>query len=103
MRRLEADVFPKLGSRPIAEIQAPALVEVVKAVEKRGVLDIAKRCHQMTGQIFRYAIAHELASRNPATDIKPGDVLASRKKTHYAPIGDSDTKPPLLPTGILTL
>lgn len=95
IRRLEADVFPAIGKRPIAEIQAPELVAMMKAIEKRGALDIAKRCHQMTGQVFRYAIAHGLAQRNPASDVKPGDVLASRRKKNYARI-DAKELPDLL-------
>ena len=84
MRRLRADVFPAIGTRPIAEIEAPELVRMAKVIEKRGAVDIAKRALQTCGQVFRYAIAHGLASRNPAADIKPGDVLASRKKENYA-------------------
>jgi integrase len=41
---------------------------------------------QTSSQVFRYAIAHGLATRNPATDIKPGDVLASRQKQNLARI-----------------
>lgn len=95
IRRLETDVFPAIGTRPVSEIQAPELVSVIKAVAKRGALDIAKRCHQMTGQIFRYAIAHGVAQRNPASDIKPSDVLASRRKTNYARV-DAKEFPALL-------
>ncbi len=86
LARLEADVFPAIGSRPIAEILAPELVAMVKAIEKRGALDIAKRCLQMSGQVFRYAIAHGVGgtTRNPATDIKPTDVLTPRTKENYA-------------------
>lgn len=88
LARLEADVFPAIGARPIADIVAPELVSMVKAIEKRGALDIAKRCLQMTGQIFRYAIAHGEggATRNPAADIKPTDVLVPRNKKNYARI-----------------
>ena len=84
MRRLKSDVFPAIGKRPIAEIEAPELVRMAKTIEARGALDIAKRALQTTSQVFRYAIAHGLATRNPAADIKPGDVLASRKKENYA-------------------
>jgi integrase len=84
IRRLEADVFPVIGSRPVSEIQAPELVKMMKAIQHRGALDIAKRCYQMTGQVFRYAIAHGIAERNPAGDIKPSDILPSRLKTNYA-------------------
>jgi hypothetical protein len=35
----EADVFPHIGSRPIAEIDAPELLDVLRRVEKRGVIE----------------------------------------------------------------
>jgi integrase len=94
-RRLEADIFPAVGARPVAEIEAPELVRMAKAIEKRGALDIAKRALQTCGQVFRYAIAHGLAARNPATDIKPGDVIKSRRKENYARV-DAKELPALL-------
>ena len=51
--RLEADVFPEIGARPIAEVEPPELLAVLRKVEKRGALEIAKRLQQMVGQIFR--------------------------------------------------
>jgi integrase len=95
IRRLEADVFPLIGSRPVSEIQAPELVKMMKAIQRRGALDIAKRCYQMTSQVFRYAIAHGLAERNPAGDIKPSDILPSRRQTNYARV-DAKELPALL-------
>ncbi len=83
-RRLESNVIPLLGARPIAEIEAPELVAVIKAIETRGASDIAKRALETTGQIFRYAIAHGYAKRNPAADIRPGDVLKPTRKVNFA-------------------
>lgn len=95
MRRLEADVFPVLGKRPVDEIQAPELVKMTKAIEERGALDIAKRSLQTCGQVFRYAIAHGHAIRNPETEIRPGDILTMRKKQNYARL-DAKELPELL-------
>lgn len=95
MRRFQANVFPHIGARPVSEIQAPELVAMLKAIEARGVNDLAKRALQTSSQVFRYAIAHGLAKRNPATDIKPSDVLASRQKKNLARI-DSKELPDLL-------
>ena len=53
LARIQADVFPAIGQRPIADIQAPEIVAMVKKIEARGALDIAKRCFQMTGQVFQ--------------------------------------------------
>ena len=94
-KRLKADVFPAIGKRPISDIQAPELVAMVKAIAGRGALDIAKRALQTSGQVFRYAIAHGLAQRNPATDIKPADILASHKAGNYARL-DAKELPELL-------
>lgn len=94
-RRLEADVFPIIGHRPIAEMEASELVAMAKRIEARGALDIAKRSMQTCGQVFRYAIAHGKASRNPATDIRPSDVLPPRRKKNYARV-DAKELPDLL-------
>lgn len=95
IRRLAADVFPEIGSYPIETITAPMLVRVAKKIEARGALDIAKRCLQTCGQVFRYAVAHGYMLRNPAADIKPADVLKSRRQTNYARL-DARELPELL-------
>ena len=84
LRRLELDVFPDLGRRPVAEITAPQLLAMAKKIEGRGALDIAKRALQTCGQVFRYAVAHGIIERNPAADVRPADALKPRKKTNYA-------------------
>lgn len=97
IRRLEQNVFPVIGTRPIAEIEAKELVPMVKGIAARGAPDIAKRCLQMCSQVFRYAIAHGKggATRNPAVDIKPSDLLAERIPVNYARI-DARELPALL-------
>ncbi|HEX4021937.1 MAG TPA: integrase arm-type DNA-binding domain-containing protein [Acidobacteriaceae bacterium] len=90
MRRMEANIQPSLGARPIAEIEAPELVAMAKAIEKRGARDIAKRALETTGQVFRYAIAHGYTKRNPASEIRPSDILKSTRKANYARIDARD-------------
>ena len=84
IRRLEADVFPALGARPVASITAPQLLAMAKGIEARGALDIAKRSLQTCAQILRYAVAHGLIERNPAADVRPSDALKPRQKQNYA-------------------
>lgn len=95
LRRLEADVFPELGSRPVASVTAPQLLAMAKKIETRGAVDIAKRSIQTCGQILRYAVAHGLIERNPAADVKPADALKARKKENYARL-DAKEIPDLL-------
>jgi integrase len=85
-RRLEMDVFPAIGHLPIATVTAPHIVTMTKGIETRGALDIAKRAMQTCSQVFRYAIAHGVADRNPALEVKPSDVIKPRRKEHYARI-----------------
>lgn len=85
-RRMQMDILPCLGARPVAEIEAPELVAMVNAIEARGARDIAKRALETTGQIFRYAIANGYARRNPASEIRPSDILKSTRKINYARI-----------------
>jgi integrase len=94
-RRMEANVFPSLGARPIAEIEAPELVATVKAIDARGASDLAKRALETTGQIFRDAIAHGHAKRNPAAEIRPGDILKPTRKVNFARV-DAQELPALL-------
>jgi integrase len=94
-RRMEANILPLLGSRPITEIEAPELVAMVKAIETRGASDLAKRAMENAGQIFRYAIAHGYAKRNPASEIRPADILKPTHKTNLARI-DAKELPGLL-------
>jgi integrase len=94
-RRMNADILPGLGARPMAAIEAPELVAMVKTIEKRGAHDIAKRALETTGQIFRYGIAHGHAKRNPASEIRPSDILKTTQKVNYARI-DAKELPSLL-------
>jgi integrase len=89
-RRLDTNIFPTLGVRPIAEIEAPERVAMVKTIEKRGASDLAKRALETTGQIFRHAIAHGYAKRNPAADIKPADVLKPKQHVNLARVDAKD-------------
>jgi len=94
-RRLASNILPSLGSLQTAQIEAPEVVAMVRAIEARGARDIAKRALETTGQIFRYAIAHGYAKRNPATEIRPRDILKASKRVNYARI-DAKELPNLL-------
>lgn len=84
LSKLEKDVFPYLGSRPIADITPMELLDVIKRIEKRGANEVARRALRISSQIFKYAIITSRAERNPAPDLL--DALIDYKKTHYAAI-----------------
>ncbi len=86
LRRLEVDVFPYIGRCSPAEITPPKLLEVLRRVESRGVVETAHRALENCSQIFRFAVASGLAVSNPARDLK--DALKKPKAKHFPAILD---------------
>jgi integrase len=84
LHRLEKDVFPFIGKYPIADIKAPTMLDVLRQIEKRGALDMAKRQGQVCGQIFRYAIASGKADMDPVPGLR--GALKPKAKGHHAAI-----------------
>ncbi len=70
MRRLEMNVFPIIGNKPIADIKPPELLDCLRVIEKRGSYDVLKRTTQVCGQIFRFGIQTGRCERDPAADLK---------------------------------
>jgi integrase len=90
MLRLEADVFPAYGHKDMGQVTPMDIRDVMLSVEGRGSRDVAKRIHETTGQIFRYAIAHGKATRNPAADFKPRDILLQATSENFARVDVKD-------------
>jgi len=88
LHRLEKDVFPLIGKFPISEIKAPVMLDVLRQIEKRGALDMAKRQGQVCGQIFRYAIACGKADIDPVPSLR--GALKPISKGHHAAITPDD-------------
>ena len=86
LRRLEKDLLPWLGKRPIAEIKAPELLAVLRRIESRGALETTHRAMQNCGQVFRYAVATGRAERDPTGDLR--GALPPSKEKHHASIID---------------
>ncbi|MFH0785846.1 MAG: integrase arm-type DNA-binding domain-containing protein [Pseudomonadota bacterium] len=85
INRLEKDIFPYIGSKPISQITAPELLVVLKRIEGRGAVDTAHRAKHACSQIFRYAIqVGGRAERDPATDLRGG--LQTVKSKNFATI-----------------
>jgi integrase len=81
-RVFERDVYPWMGSRPIAEITAPELLTVIRRIEGRGALETAHRVLGNCSQVFRYAVATGRCQRDPSGDLR--GALPPFKGTHLA-------------------
>jgi integrase len=69
-RRLEADLFPEIGSTSISELTAPGLLAAVRKIEHRGAHDLAHRVLQVCGQVLRYGIATGRCERDLSRDLR---------------------------------
>lgn len=81
--RLEKDVFPWIGTRPMPEIDAPELLAMLRRVEARGAIETTHRLREIIGQVFRYGIASGRATRNPAADLQ-GTLMTATARHHAA-------------------
>ena len=84
--RLEQDVFPWLGRRPVGGIKPSELLACLRRVEERGAIETAHRVKQACGQVFRYAIATDRCDRDPAADLR--EALTPIQARHHAAITD---------------
>jgi len=86
MRWLLDMSYPLIGDRPIADLTAQELLEMLRTVEVRGKYETANRLRSTFGTIFRYAIATGRAQRDVAFDLR--GALISPKAVHRAAIID---------------
>ncbi|BAE49292.1 tyrosine-type recombinase/integrase [Paramagnetospirillum magneticum] len=86
LQRLESDVFPLIGTKPIGSITAPMILAVARKIEARGANDTAHRAVQNAGQIMRYAVATGRAERDPTGDLR--GALPPVRHKHFAALTD---------------
>jgi integrase len=63
-------LFPFIGSKPVAQLTAPEILQVLQRIESRGKHETAHRTKQRVGQVLRYAIATGRAERDPTADLR---------------------------------
>ena len=84
--RLENDVFPWLGDRPLKDIEPPEILIVLNRIVARGAIETAHRTMQLIGQVFRYGVATGRAERDKTIDLK--GALPSYRTKHFPAITD---------------
>lgn len=89
IRGLEREIFPVMGDRPIAEIEAPDVLDAIRAIEGRGAHEISARTLQRVNAVCAYAIATGRARNNPAAAIK-GALAPQPKVKHFAALTEKE-------------
>lgn len=88
LNRLQSDIFPWLGKREIASIEAPELLVCLRRIEERGAIETAHRVRWSCGKVFAYAIATGRAKNNPAAILGEADVLLTPVAAPFPTITD---------------
>lgn len=88
LTRLEQDVFPMIGSKPVSAITASDVRAVVARIEQRGALDIARRAFNYIGRALRYADSRGLVTRDVSASIDLNLILTNRDTKHHAALTD---------------
>lgn len=81
--RLKKHLFPALEARPLGEITARELLEVLLALRRLGIEETARRCRQYVSQVFQFAIVRGWADRNPAADLQGIPELRKTNKVRH--------------------
>lgn len=81
LHRLENDILPYIGGINVTKIKAPDILTMLRKIEKRGALDIAGRCRQISRQILLYGIQTGKCEHNPAEYLK--GALKTHKTKHF--------------------
>lgn len=84
LTRLEKDIFPWVGKKPIKNIGPMDILNCIRRIEKRGAIETAHRAIQNCSQIFRYAVATTRADRDITVDLK--GALPPVEERHFSAI-----------------
>ncbi|WNL47921.1 tyrosine-type recombinase/integrase [Dyella sp. BiH032] len=84
--RLEAYLFPHIGQRPITEITAIELRDVLRKAEEAGKRETASRAKITAGQVFRWAVLEGRTHSDITSSLRR--LFTTPKPTHRATITD---------------
>lgn len=96
MNRLEKDVFPWIGKKPILEVKASEIKAVLDRIKDRGVVETARRVKTIIGQVYRHAIKTDRAMYDITAGLKGHLPSVRDTRKHMSAITDPKELAPLL-------
>ncbi|NUF64822.1 tyrosine-type recombinase/integrase [Acinetobacter bereziniae] len=82
------ELYLALATKRINQIQAPEILQIIKKIEARGSLEVAKRTLSRCSMVMKYAIAHGYRYDNPASDLVYA--LKNKKVKNLASLPESE-------------
>lgn len=86
-------IFPIIGNLPLTELKSRHFIELLKGIEKKGLLEVASRTRQQLCSIMRHAVHQELIENNPAANL---DGITAPPVKRYYPALPLERLPELL-------
>ena len=90
--RLDDDLLPELGTRPISAIEPIEVLDAIRKIENRDAVVMAQRVMQMASAIFRYGVATSRCKADPTRDLRgalrPAKPAKSRSALKAQQLGD---------------
>jgi integrase len=96
LTRLEKDIFPWIGSKPITEVNARTIKDILDRIRSRGVIETARRALTIMGQVYRYAIMTDKAEYDISAGFRGYLPAISKTRKHMAAVTDPKELAPLL-------
>lgn len=69
LRSLERDIFPEIGSVPIAQLDTQLVLAALRKIENRGSIETARRCRQRMSAVFGYGLSEGHCTSDPAAAV----------------------------------
>ncbi|THG40451.1 tyrosine-type recombinase/integrase [Sphingomonas olei] len=89
---LERDVFPAIGAEPLDAIAPADVLELLRAVERRGARETARRLRQRISAVFELAIGEGWCSADPAEKVGRGLKKPAAVRHHAALMTIADAR-----------
>lgn len=80
-RTLEKDVYPSIGNKALADVNAGDVLAICDRIKKRGAPKMALIARNVIKRMFEYAIAKQMATVNPASAVVARYITAQESRT----------------------
>lgn len=87
--RVQADALPAIGQKDVADVTPAEVLALLRKIEDRGALEMAKRVRQTISAICRYSVANGWATQDPAASLA-GALKARPRQKHRAALTEKD-------------
>ena len=88
--QLERYAFPFIGDLQASEVTAAAVLDALRRLEERGILETMRKVKQHIGGVMRYAVITGRAAHDPTTALTGALTPVPEAKHHAAPTEPKD-------------